>query len=124
MGRTRSRPLGNRRGPGRPDPAPPGAPRPRVASPVSGQPVLGVLPATDLAALADLIHEVMAFLPLGALLAILHPRWSVRRLAAIGLGLGLTLEVGQLVRADRTADRTDALEAAAGATIGVMLCRW
>jgi glycopeptide antibiotics resistance protein len=79
---------------------------------------------TDLAALADLIHEVTAFLPLGALLAILHPRWSVRRLAAIGLGLGLILEAGQLVLADRTADLTDALSAAAGAAIGVMLCRW
>jgi VanZ family protein len=78
---------------------------------------------TDLAALADLIHEVMTFLPLGALLANLHPRWSVRRLAAIGLGLGLILEVGQLALVDRTADLTDALSAAAGATIGVMLCR-
>jgi VanZ family protein len=79
---------------------------------------------TDLAALADLIHEVMTFLPLGALLAILHPRWSVPRSAAIGLGLGLILEVGQLMLADRTTDLTDAFSAAVGAAIGVMLCRW
>ncbi len=78
---------------------------------------------TDLAALADLVHEVMIFIPLGFFLAIGHARWSVPRAAAIGLGLGLILEAGQSTLTDRTADVTDALSAAAGSAIGVAFSR-
>ncbi len=79
---------------------------------------------TDLAAIADLIRAVLGFVPLGALLAARHPRLSALRAAAVGLGLGLVLEAGQLALVDRTADVTDSLSAGAGAAVGVALCRW
>lgn len=78
---------------------------------------------TGPAALADLIHQVLAFVPLGALLAVRSRRASVRGAAAVGLCLGLILEAGQLPLAGRTADVTDALSAAAGAAAGMGLCR-
>jgi glycopeptide antibiotics resistance protein len=79
---------------------------------------------TDRNALADLINQVLAFIPLGALLA----AWSWRRSFAgglvIGLGCGFVLEFGQVFLPDRTADLTDVLTAAAGAGLGVVLWRW
>jgi glycopeptide antibiotics resistance protein len=87
-------------------------------------PFLAYYRHTDLAAMADLVREVSGFVPLGALLAVRHPRLSLLRIAAVGLGLGLSLEAGQLTLTDRTADVTDALSAGAGAVVGVALCRW
>ena len=79
---------------------------------------------TDVYAIADLLNQVMSFIPLGLLLAIKDPRVPVRRALVFGLGVGLVLEAGQLGLADRTAEITDALSAGAGAVLGVLLWRW
>jgi VanZ family protein len=79
---------------------------------------------TDASALADLFNQAMGFIPLGVLLAARDVRGSVRRALLLGLGVGLVLEAGQLALADRTAEITDALSAAAGAALGAWLWRW
>lgn len=79
---------------------------------------------TDVYALADLLNQVMSFIPLGVLLAIKDPRLPTWRALIVGLGLGLVLEVGQLGLAERTAEITDALSAGAGALLGARLWRW
>ena len=79
---------------------------------------------TDLYAMADLVDQVIGFVPLGVLLAARGVRRPLRRSLLIGFGLGIVLEVGQLNLADRTAEITDALSAAAGATLGAWLWGW
>jgi glycopeptide antibiotics resistance protein len=79
---------------------------------------------TDLSALADDFNQALSFVPLGALLAARDARGSVRRALLLGLGVGLVLEAGQLALADRTAEITDALSAAAGAALGAWLWEW
>jgi glycopeptide antibiotics resistance protein len=79
---------------------------------------------TDPDALADLINQVSAFIPLGALLAARSWRQSVAGALGIGLGGGFVLELGQIFLPDRTAELTDALTAAAGVGLGVALWRW
>ncbi len=76
---------------------------------------------TDIYAVADLLDQVLAFVPFGALLAALDSRHAVRRSLLLGLAFGLVLEGGQLFLADRTAEITDALSASAGATLGAWL---
>jgi glycopeptide antibiotics resistance protein len=78
---------------------------------------------SDVYALADLINQVLAFLPLGVLLAIRFPRLPAWCALAVGLAIGLVLEAGQLGLADRTAEITDALSAGAGSFLGVLLWR-
>ncbi len=79
---------------------------------------------TDVYAVADLLNQVMSFIPLGVLLAVRSPRLSAWHALVAGLGLGLVLEMGQLGLAERTAEITDALSAGAGAFLGVRLWRW
>jgi glycopeptide antibiotics resistance protein len=78
---------------------------------------------TDVYALADLANQVMSFIPLGALLAAGNPRLRPRRAFAVGLVIGLVLEIGQVALADRTAEITDALSGGAGALLGTVLWR-
>jgi VanZ family protein len=79
---------------------------------------------TNVEDLADLIGQVLAFLPLGALLAARSWRQSVAGTVLIGLGCGLLLEFGQIFLPDRTAELTDVLSAAVGAGLGAALWRW
>jgi glycopeptide antibiotics resistance protein len=79
---------------------------------------------TDVYAVADLLNQVMSFIPLGVLLAVKDPRRPLGRALVLGLGLGLLLEAGQLGLADRTAEITDALSAGAGAFAGALLWHW
>ena len=101
-----------------PVPAPPGRWPPRWSQLI---PFWDYYRRTDLYALADLVNQVLAFVPLGALLAARDPRRAIRRSLLIGLALGLLLEAGQLFLADRTAEITDALSSAAGAALGAWL---
>ncbi len=79
---------------------------------------------TSVADLADLFGAVLAFVPLGAMMAARSWRQSAVKAALIGLGCGLVLEFGQIFLPDRTAEITDALSAAAGAGLGAALWRW
>jgi glycopeptide antibiotics resistance protein len=79
---------------------------------------------TDVYALADLVNQVLSFLPLGVLMAVRAPRLPAWRALVVGLGLGLVLEAGQLGLAERTSEVTDALAAGAGALLGAILWRW
>jgi glycopeptide antibiotics resistance protein len=79
---------------------------------------------TDVYAVADLLNQVMSFIPLGVLLAVKDPRMPVWRALVFGFGVGLVLEAGQLGLADRTAEITDALSAGAGAVLGALLWHW
>ena len=101
-----------------PVPAPPGRWPPRWSQLI---PFWAYYRRTDIYALADLVDQVLAFVPLGALRAARDSRRAVRRSLLIGLGFGLILEAGQLFLADRTAEITDALSAAAGAALGAWL---
>jgi glycopeptide antibiotics resistance protein len=76
---------------------------------------------TDVYAVADLLNQLMSFIPLGVLLAVKTARLPVWRALVVGLGLGLVLEIGQLGLAERTAEITDALSAGAGALLGALL---
>ena len=79
---------------------------------------------TSVEDLADLLGQVLAFVPLGALLAARSSRRSVAGAALIGLGCGLVLELGQIFLPARTAEVTDVLAAAVGASLGTALWRW
>jgi VanZ family protein len=74
--------------------------------------------------LADLLGQVLAFLPVGALLAARPAGRSVGSSALIGLGCGAVLEIGQVFLPDRTADLTDVFAAAVGAGLGSALWSW
>ncbi len=87
-------------------------------------PLLAYYHRTDIHALADLISQVLFFIPLGALLALRLPRISAWRCATVGFGFGLLLELGQLFMVDRICEVTDALTAGLGAVIGLWLYRW
>lgn len=78
---------------------------------------------TDAYALADVINQTLGFVPFGVLLAARGGRESVFRAVLLGFCLGLILEIGQIALADRTAEITDALSAAAGAALGASLWR-
>jgi glycopeptide antibiotics resistance protein len=79
---------------------------------------------TDVYALADLLNQVLIFVPAGALLAVRFPRISVWSILAIGVGFGLVLETGQLFLAGRTSEITDVLSAGVGTVLGLKLWRW
>jgi len=78
----------------------------------------------SLADLADVAGEVLAFMPLGALLAARSWRQSFAGAVLIGVALGAVLEIGQVFVPSRTADVTDVLSAAGGAGLGLALWRW
>ena len=96
----------------------------KVLSPERLVPFLAYYRRTDIHALADLISQVLFFVPLGALLARRFPRISIGRGTVIGFCLGLLLELGQLFLRDRTCEITDALSAGFGAGLGLYLWRW
>ena len=87
-------------------------------------PFLNYYRRTDIYALSDLLNQVMAFIPLGLLLAVRDGRRPVWQATLAGFGVGFLLETGQLFLETRTADITDAFAAAAGAALGVALWRW
>jgi len=78
----------------------------------------------SLADLADLVKQVLVFVPLGVLLAARSWRQSLPGAVLIGLALGAVLEFGQVFLPSRTPDVTDALSSAAGAGLGLTLWRW
>jgi glycopeptide antibiotics resistance protein len=79
---------------------------------------------TNAAALADMIDQVLIFIPLGVLLAARSHRRSIMQAALIGFIVGLVMETGQVFLPERTAELTDALSASVGAGLGLALWRW
>jgi glycopeptide antibiotics resistance protein len=79
---------------------------------------------TNAAALADLIDQVLLFVPMGVLLAAGSLRRSISQAIIVGFALGMAFEAGQMFLPERTAELTDALSAAAGAGLGLALWRW
>jgi glycopeptide antibiotics resistance protein len=80
-----------------------------------------------LADLADVIGQVLIFIPLGALLAARTNRQTFVWTAVIGLLLGVVVETGQAFLPGRTADISDAISAAGGAAVGFAVwrsCEW
>jgi glycopeptide antibiotics resistance protein len=74
--------------------------------------------------LAGLFGQLLAFVPLGVLLAARSRRQSTLGAALIGLGGGFVFEFGQIFLPARTAELTSVLMAAGGAGLGVALWRW
>jgi glycopeptide antibiotics resistance protein len=74
--------------------------------------------------LAGLFGQLLAFVPLGVLLAARARRQSIAGATLIGLGGGFVLEFGQIFLPARTAEVTSVLMAAVGAGLGVALWRW
>jgi VanZ family protein len=74
--------------------------------------------------LADVTGQAAMFLPLGALLAARSWRQSSLPTVLIGFGFGVVLELGQTFLPDRSPDVSDAISAAAGAGLGLVLWRW
>jgi glycopeptide antibiotics resistance protein len=77
-----------------------------------------------LADLADVIGQVLIFMPLGVLLAARTNRQSFAGALIFGLLFGVVIEVGQAFLPARTTDMSDAITAAAGAGLGLALWRW
>ena len=77
-----------------------------------------------MADLADVISQVLIFMPLGALLAARTHRQSLVGALIFGFCFGAVLEIGQAYIPDRSADISDAISAAAGAVTGWALWRW
>ena len=77
-----------------------------------------------LADLADVIGQVLIFMPLGALLAARTNRQSFVGALLIGLSFSAVREVGQAFLPGRSPDISDALSAAAGTAAGLVLWRW
>ncbi len=99
-------------------------PQPPFVRPERFVPFWSYYVRTSVEDLADLFGQVLAFVPLGALLAARSSRQSVAGAALIGLGCGFVLEFGQIFLPDRTADLTDVLTTAVGAGLGTALWRW
>jgi glycopeptide antibiotics resistance protein len=74
--------------------------------------------------LADVIGQVLVFMPLGALLAARTHRQSVLGALVIGLICGVVIEIGQAFIPFRVADISDAISAALGSAVGLGLWRW
>jgi VanZ family protein len=74
--------------------------------------------------LADVIGQVLIFMPLGALLAARTHRQEISGALIIGFVFGVVLEIGQAFIPDRSADISDAISAGAGAVAGWALWRW
>ena len=78
----------------------------------------------NLADLADVVSQVLIFMPLGALLAARSWRQSLAGALVLGFLVGLVLEVGQAFLPGRLADISDAVSAAGGTATGLALWRW
>jgi VanZ family protein len=74
--------------------------------------------------LADVVAQVVLFVPLGVLLAAGWWRCSFFVALLIGLCTGVLFEFGQAFLPDRTADISDAISASAGTGLGLALWRW
>jgi VanZ family protein len=74
--------------------------------------------------LTDVVAQVLAFSPFGALLAARSWRQSFLNAVLIGFGVGVVLEFGQAFLPDRSVDVSDAISAAAGTVSGLALRRW
>ena len=79
---------------------------------------------TTVADLADRFGQLLAFVPVGAMLAARSSQRSIPGAALIGLGCGFVLEFGQIFLPDRTAEMTDVVAAAVGTGLGLALWRW
>ena len=77
-----------------------------------------------MADVADVLGQVLIFMPLGALLAARSPRQSFAGALMIGLALGAVIEVGQAFLPGRAADISDAISAGAGTVAGLAMWRW
>ena len=84
-------------------------------------PFLGYFRRMDLNAISDLMLQVLTFVPMGALLAVLYPALRLRHAAVAGFLAAASLEALQLFNPHRTTDSTDALLAALGAAGGLLL---
>jgi glycopeptide antibiotics resistance protein len=78
----------------------------------------------SLADLADVISQVLIFMPLGALLAARTHRQSLVGVLIFGCLFGVVLEIGQAFNPHRAADISDAISAGAGSVAGWALWRW
>jgi glycopeptide antibiotics resistance protein len=78
----------------------------------------------SLADLADVITQVLIFMPLGALLAARTHRQRLLGALIFGFFFGAALEIGQAFIPARSADISDAISASAGAVAGWALWRW
>ncbi len=76
-----------------------------------------------MADLADVIGQVVVFMPLGALLAARTHRQSFAGALLIGFALGVLFEFGQAFL-PRGVDISDAISAAGGTAAGLTLWRW
>jgi glycopeptide antibiotics resistance protein len=74
--------------------------------------------------LTGLFSQLLAFVPLGVLLAARSRQQSTLGAAVLGSGGGFVLEFGQIFLPARTAEVTSVLIAATGAGLGVALWRW
>ena len=78
-------------------------------------------------ALARLLGEVVAIMPLGVLAALAYPRWgqsdkgSLRRVLVFGVGLGVCLELAQFFMASGVSQGMSVLMRAGGLTLGALL---
>ena len=77
-----------------------------------------------LADLADVIGQVLIFMPLGALLGARTNRQSFAGAVFAGLLFGVVIEVGQAFLPGPTTDISDAITASGGAGLGLALWRW
>ena len=99
-------------------------PQPPFVRPERFVPFWSYYVRTSVADLADLIGKVLAFVPLGALLAARSSWQSVGRAFLIGVVCGFVLELGQIFLPNRTVEITDVCSAAFGAGLGATLWRW
>ncbi|HEX3451613.1 MAG TPA: VanZ family protein, partial [Isosphaeraceae bacterium] len=74
--------------------------------------------------LTGLFSQLLAFVPLGVLLAVRTRRQSIAGAALIGLAGGFAVEFVQIFLPARTAELTSVLMAATGTALGVALWRW
>lgn len=70
---------------------------------------------------AEVVANVLVFLPLGVYLGALAPAWSGWRVLGAAVGLSAALETVQFVTAVGSSDVTDVLANGAGALVGVAL---
>jgi VanZ family protein len=77
-----------------------------------------------MADLADVIGQVVIFMPLGVLLAARPNRQSFAGAVLIGFALGVVFEFGQAFLPGRAADISDAISAAGGTAAGLALWRF
>ena len=86
-------------------------------------PFLGYFRTSPPSALATAVEKVAVFVPIGLLSAARSRRWTPGRAILLGLACGAALEAIQLFNAERHADVSDAILAAAGAWVGCRLWR-